>query len=255
MKTLHTLALAALCALAPASAALAQEGPRQRWEQLSPEEQALLRERFQQFEGLDPAQRDELLRRHARLRAEQERVLARLPEDARQRLATLDPERRRQVLLDLAHAELLRRGARLRARLPQEMVERLEQAPPQERRALMRDYLEGLRGQSGRPPRPGLRPPGAPRPAGPPPPLTPTTRDTLRDVAHPDPEWILELADLPPLERRRQVEARVRERVLGVLRDSAELTPEQLGRLEALRGPPFREALRRLLGSPPRRGL
>jgi len=77
------------------------EEARRRWQRLSEEERALLRRRYEEFRALDPAVRAELERRAARLRDEEDDVLARLAPEWRRRFAELPAPRQREVLEEL----------------------------------------------------------------------------------------------------------------------------------------------------------
>lgn len=73
-------------------------------------------------------------------------------------------------------------------------------------------------------------------------------RRELARALRPDPQWIVELGDLPEPERRAQIEQRMRERALNVLELAPEVERAELEHLRTLQGREFFEALRGLAG-------
>ena len=150
---------------APPATAAPQEEPRpaelerarERWEAMTPEERTLLRERFEALKAMKESRRRDLRERFGRLEDCERRAWQRLPDEARERLDELDPEKRREVMRELGGQEITERGQELRERLPEEWRRRLEAAAPEQRRAIvdefrrshrdagMRDVLERLR--------------------------------------------------------------------------------------------------------------
>ncbi len=72
--------------------------PKQRWEHLSPEERARLRERFDRWKQLPPDQQAELLERHHALARMRDEAMRRLPPPEADRLRRMSPEERRRFL-------------------------------------------------------------------------------------------------------------------------------------------------------------
>jgi hypothetical protein len=69
----------------------------------------------------------------------------------------------------------------------------------------------------------------------------------LQEVAQPDPEDLVELADLTPELRREGVEARARQRCLAIFGEGELMSSEELERWRRLDGAAFAEALEDLL--------
>lgn len=133
-------ALALLAAL-PAAGQSGAQGPSalERWRELSPERRAALRERFQDFQAMDEAQRVELRARHERLREAERRVEAELDPQAAEELRRLGPDERRAFLHERLTHEFGRCGRRVAGLLPDDVRARLESAGPEERMHLMRE--------------------------------------------------------------------------------------------------------------------
>lgn len=239
--------LVLLCAALPAAAQRPHDGSSalERWRELSPERRAALRERFQAFQQLDETQRAELRARHERLR-EAELGLG-------TQLAPLDPTQRREFLRRHLTRESDRCGERLTERLSDEERAALVGLPPAERRAklfeLQRRRIDERVERD-----------------GPPPWIAPDEWQALRQLddreffarlrAHrppegrdgpplrPDPAWNAELASLPQVERRAELERRLAARALDWLErhPDAPLAAE----LETLRTLPPRELFERV---------
>jgi hypothetical protein len=154
------LALVALVASAPAlhmqRAAAAQggaqvetsptlEAARARWERLSPEEKARLEKNYERYRALTEEERRNLASRARRLGDERERVRAELPQETREKLQQLDPEKRREVMRDLVEGELRERGARIREKMPEALVQRLEEARPEDRAQFLAEFQHRAR--------------------------------------------------------------------------------------------------------------
>ena len=108
---------------------------------------------------------------------------------------------------------------------------------------------EGWPGERG--PRPGDGPGGPPRGPRRESKLAPDVHRQVQRAGRPDPLWIVDLAHLPPEERRAEMMERSHARILDVLRAQKEVTAEELTALEALRGREFFEAVRDVIGDPP----
>ena len=115
------------------------EGPnvelsaRARWERLSPEQQARIRQRYERLQRMTAEERAELERRSNRLRRQRQRLVESLSEEERARLMRQPPERREQLLNEMVEAERRDRGRRIEEKLPEHIREYLKNAPPEQR--------------------------------------------------------------------------------------------------------------------------
>lgn len=149
--------------------------------------------------------------------------------------------------------------------------------PPPEGQHPPRDGRDGRGGEGRRPEgrgqfgpdAPGGPPPDGPRggpppdgdhrdgPEGPRPPrregrLSAEGQKAVLKSLRRESEWIVELAELPREQRNEEIDRRVRARVVENLRSAPNVTPEELARLDTLKGREFFEALRDIVGDPPR---
>jgi hypothetical protein len=123
---------------------------RQRWEQLSPKEQAEARANYSRYLALNEEERAELHRRAQATRDALAKLHEELPADVRARLAALDPAKRREVLRDMHEAQANEAGRRIRSKLPEDLLERLERAEPGKRAGVLRRFQEQQRGRVAR---------------------------------------------------------------------------------------------------------
>ena len=138
-RLLVTLAALVLAVLPAAGQGGRGPSPLERWQELSPERRAEMRERFEAWQRMSEAERAELRARHERLREAEQRVRRELDADTRAELERLDPAERRERLREhLAH-EFSRCGKRVEGLLPDDVRERLAAAGPEERMRLMRE--------------------------------------------------------------------------------------------------------------------
>jgi hypothetical protein len=236
-------------------------------------------ELLQKLDSATPAEREELLRaRLDELRKRAPRALEflgrqlDLPREEIERLKALPPQEMRSALADLGRREMERRG-------PPPGVDQKEfrgwlELPPRE--CMERMHCHGMRGfrgegdQHGPPPdgRPNGRPEGrdgdrGQRPGGPPPPdgprgprresrLDAEGTNTVLRAMRPEPQWIVDLAGQPREQRHEEIEKRIHGRVVESLRTQAAVTPEEITRLDSLNGREFFDALREIIGDPPR---
>lgn len=128
----------------------ARQSARERWEAMTPAEQALMRKRFEALEEMQEGRRSELRERHDRWQKSERRSLDRLPKTARDKLEQLPPEKRRELLRELTTEELSTRGRDLLEHLPQEWRERLESARPEDRRRVLDEFRREHRDQGQR---------------------------------------------------------------------------------------------------------
>jgi hypothetical protein len=274
--------LVLILALAVPAAAHGQEprldDARARWERLSPEQRRELRERFERFRAMEPDQRGRIEERARRLREGMERAEARLTDEQCAKLAGLDPQRRDEVLRELAMLDGHDRGERFRGALPPEWRERLEQVPAEERgrvfeeiRGRMRERMASEAAQrygaklglsaeeiariQAQPEPERLKavmdlrerafPKGLERPE-----MTPERAAALRklgEASRPRAEDVLRFAELPAQQRRAHVQNLVRARVLTALRESGLVTPERMAELEKAGPEQVHAALRELM--------
>jgi hypothetical protein len=268
-------------ALTSAAPAFQLDAARERWERLTPAEQARLRERFDRLRSMPERERATLEDRAKYLAEAMRHVAERLTPEQRERLARIDPDRRRALLRDLAMLEGGDRAARGRAELPQAWREKLERLPP-EQRARMHFEVERRMRERGREQvgellskRFGLSPEelaridALPEPErmleiaklkraargpegergerGGPTDEAIAARMKLLSAARPRPADYLRYADIPTADRRELVARIVRERVLTVLREQRLATPAEIAALDALSLDDFRHAVRERL--------
>lgn len=144
------VALCALCTSAPALQSPVETSPtleagRQRWERLSPEDQARFKQLYERYRSLTEEERQALAKRARRVLLEKERVRAQLPEEARAKLQALAPDKRREVLRDLFEGEAREKGARIREKMPEAWIKRLEEAPPEDRARFLAEFQRAAR--------------------------------------------------------------------------------------------------------------
>jgi hypothetical protein len=158
MKLGDTLRLALALALSwPASAAFAQNTPRTasapdprasptleaartRWERLTPEEQARARERYEKYLSLSEEERNELAQRAQRIKENGARVQRELSPDVRERLSTLEPAKRHELIKELVEDDAKEKGQRIREMLPDDWLKRLESARPEDRARYLAEF-------------------------------------------------------------------------------------------------------------------
>ena len=122
---------------------------RERWDAMTPTEQAIYRERFERLRGLPPEERRALVERAADLERRKRELFGELPQESKRRLDALPQERRELILREYFDACERVRGLRLREQLPPEFLERLESVPPEERRVLMREFHLEMKERAG----------------------------------------------------------------------------------------------------------
>jgi len=166
MKLVDTLRLALVLSatLAAASATLAQSGDRaaqgagraasapdprasptleaarSRWERLTPEEQARARERYEKYLALSEEERSELAARAQRIKENGARVQRELSPEVRERLSTLEPAKRHELIKELVEDDAKEKGRRIREMLPDDWLERLESARPEDRARYLAEF-------------------------------------------------------------------------------------------------------------------
>jgi len=156
MRLLQKALMAAALLLMVGASLQAQESDsdrrahaRERWEALTPSEQAIYFERFERLRGLPPEERQALLDRAADLERRKRELFEELSAESKRRLAALSDERRELILREYFDECERVRGLRLREQLPPEFLERLESVPPGERRVLMREFHRELKERAG----------------------------------------------------------------------------------------------------------
>ena len=111
----------------------------ERWNRLTPEKQARVRERFERFRDLTVEQR-EILTDHARHLQRRARALYDLLTlEERERLDRLGPEKKREIMLAMANQEEQAQHQRLRQGLASNLRDRLEGEPPKTRRSFLNE--------------------------------------------------------------------------------------------------------------------
>src|SRR6185369_1434583 len=106
---------------------------------LTPEEKLRARERYEKYLALSDSERAELAERAQRLKDSSARVQRELTPEARERLSTLEPEKRRELIGEIVAGEAKENGQRIRGMLPDQVVKRLEAARPEDRARFLLD--------------------------------------------------------------------------------------------------------------------
>jgi hypothetical protein len=158
MKLVDLLRLAlVLAAIWPAGAARAQtsertpsapdprasptlEAARTRWERLTPAEQARARERYEKYLALSEEERSELAARAQRIKENGARVQRELSPEVRERLSTLEPAKRHELIKELVEDDAKEKGRRIREMLPDDWLERIESARPEDRARYLAEF-------------------------------------------------------------------------------------------------------------------
>jgi hypothetical protein len=122
------------------AAEAALESARQRWERLTPEQKIRARERYEKYVALSDAERRELAERAQRLKENSLRVQRELTPEMRERLSSLEPEKRVELIGELAESEAKEQGQRLREMLPENVRKRLEAARPEDRARYLAEF-------------------------------------------------------------------------------------------------------------------
>lgn len=110
---------------------------RLRWSRLSKEEQALMRDRYEELQRLDPEQVAVLRERSRKLERWKRRLYEELPEEEVEELEELPELERPRALRQRLAAETALFGAHMRRLIPEEVLEDLREAEPEEREAMM----------------------------------------------------------------------------------------------------------------------
>jgi hypothetical protein len=95
---------------------------------------------------MDEAQRRALVERFQRIQSAEEKLRARIPAEAREDLAQLDPGARRDAWREMLAHEMAQRGRELREMLPPQWRQRIEATPPHERPRVLEEFRRHLRG-------------------------------------------------------------------------------------------------------------
>lgn len=284
LRHVLVLVIALICALPSYGQDRRLDEARARWEQLSPAEQARMRDRFERLRSMPANDRASLEDRAKFLAEAIRRVEERMTPEIRQRVARLDPERRRALLRDLAMIDGGDRAARIHGALPDSWREKLERVPAEQRARMLLEF-EGQMRERGREKivelltrKYGLSAadiarldalPQAERMAelaklkrahglgdtrgpergpdgerGRPGHEAMAGRMKLLEAARPRPSDHLRYAELSIGERRELVAKIVRERVVVALRENQLATPTEIEALERLPLDDFRRALR-----------
>ncbi|MBL8860883.1 MAG: DUF3106 domain-containing protein [Planctomycetes bacterium] len=285
MARLHILLLLVLAALVGGRASAGDgrlEAARERWERLSPAEQARVRERYERLRAM-PEQDRASLQERARWFAEAiRRVEENLPAETRERLARLDPLLRRELVRDLAIADGGERIARMSGAGPEAWRAKLESLPSTERERLLREMKqrgrehgrgrlgELLQRKHGLPQAEverilslpeaerwealrklrGEEEARRPRPDD----AQSLARRRAFEAARPHAADHLRYAELTPGERRELVARIARQRVVSVLREAGLATDAEIAALDQLSHDEFRRALHERCAPPHGRG-
>lgn len=110
---------------------------RERWEGLSPSEKERVRKNYERYSKLNTEERSDLLERGERLDEIAARIRSSMEPAQRVRLERLPQHKQREILRELAAAEVRSADERIMAKLPAEVRERLEGAEPKARTAYL----------------------------------------------------------------------------------------------------------------------
>jgi DNA-binding transcriptional MerR regulator len=262
------------------------DAARERWERLTPAEQARVRERYESWRAMPKDDRDALAERARRLGEAMRDVEKQLDDGARARIARLDPERRRELLRDLALAEGGERIALWSGAGPEAWRAKLERLPAEERERVLGEMRQRGRGgerEHGRgrlaemlARKHGLAPAEIERILALPEserweavrklrgeqearrPRQDEARSQaqrrLFEAARPRSADHLRYAELATPERREFVARIARGRVVSVLREAGLASEDEIARLDALSHDEFRRAVQERFAPPAGRG-
>ena len=132
------------------SAKEGKDAVHERWEKLSPEEQARMKDRWTRYQALSEDERREMRERAQRLKETRERVEREMTPEVRAQLDRLSPEKRQQIVDELVETEAQKVGQRIREQLPASWVERLEKASPEDRARFFGKFMREQRGRVAR---------------------------------------------------------------------------------------------------------
>jgi len=113
-----------------------------RWNGLTPEEQVRLRERYVRYQTLSESHRSDLLVKAERLERLARQTYIALPEAERARIDQLLPEKKREILREMATDEALRMGEAALRRIAPELRARFEAAPRERQQRFLRHLKE-----------------------------------------------------------------------------------------------------------------
>jgi hypothetical protein len=119
------------------------DSARARWERFTPEEKERARARYERFLAMTEEEREQLVESARRLRERSDRVSNQLGapgSKAGEKLATMDPEKRRTLVHEIVTDESRAVGARIRNQFPEDWLKRLENAKPQDRARYFREF-------------------------------------------------------------------------------------------------------------------
>jgi hypothetical protein len=119
------------------------DSARARWERFTPEEKERARARYERFLAMTEEEREQLVESARRLRERSDRVSSQLGapgSKAGEKLATMDPEKRRTIVHEIVTDESRAVGARIRNQFPEDWLKRLENAKPQDRARYFRQF-------------------------------------------------------------------------------------------------------------------
>ncbi len=127
----------------PSKSSPTLDSARARWERFTPAEKERARARYEHFLAMTEEEREQLVESARRLRERSDRVSSQLAapgSKAGEKLATLDPEKRRAIVHEIVTDESRAVGARIRNQFPEDWLKRLENANPQERARCFREF-------------------------------------------------------------------------------------------------------------------
>jgi len=138
----------------PASRPVVQEAPDvnepaplERWQKMTPEERAKLKERFDELRKMSPEEREALRARARELETERERLEEKLGPDMRERLRHLPPEERDRILREHQMDERRRAGETVREGLDPERADWVERMMGHDHPRPSHDLRRELRGK------------------------------------------------------------------------------------------------------------
>lgn len=113
---------------------------RSRWGALTEGERDRLRERYVEFNQLDPSEKESVHRRAQRLDELARQLYRSLDDEDRGRLDALGVEKRREILREMAVESASEQGQRIMALLPSRDRDRLLRATPEDRKLFFLDF-------------------------------------------------------------------------------------------------------------------
>lgn len=123
---------------------------RERWNRMSEEERRVMQQRFRKLQELTPEQRRQLEERAERLEGIMKSLRETAPDELREEIESLEPERRERRWREHGFERTREMGRHLREKMPPDLRRRLESARPEQRHEMFERFVREDQGRSGR---------------------------------------------------------------------------------------------------------